>query len=115
MPKFSESADPPGAPRRVAPDDALPDVMERVVLKRQVHIEDGDVLLTRERVPRLNPYATLAQPFRYRVRVSPEPSGQTYTQFQHAAICAEDLATRRRARVLYIEADVLSVMADYRA
>ena len=61
-----------------------------------------------------NPYATVALPYRYRVRVSPEPAGHTYTSFQHAASAAEELATGRRARVIYIEGDSPTLLADYR-
>ena len=113
MPKPPQPADPNG-PERIAPDDAIPDVLERVVLRRQVQLEVGDVLITRERVPRLNPHATIALPWRYRVAVYPEPAGHTYTSFQHAASAAEDLATNRHARVLYLETDQLTLLADYR-
>lgn len=114
MPKTPQPPDPKGVPERIAPDDALPDVLERVVLRRQVQVELGDVVVTRERVPRLNPHATIALPWRYRVAVYPEPAGHTYTSFQHAASAAEDLATGRHARVIYLETDQPTLLADYR-
>ena len=113
MPKRPQPPD-PNRPERIAPDDALPDVLERVLLRRQVQVEVGDVVITRERVPRLNPRATVAQPWRYRVAVYPEPAGHTYTSFQHAASAAEDLATGRSARVMYLETDLPTLLADYR-
>ena len=60
--KKSKRAKPGAAPRidyasptRVPPAETLPDVLERVVLRRQLKVEDGDVVITRERVPSLNP------------------------------------------------------------
>ena len=113
-PPDPSDAEPPSRPTRTSPDEALPDILERIVHKRQVQVEDGDIVITRERLPRLNPYATISLPWRYRVRVYPEPGGHTFSSFQHAASEAEDLATGRKARVLYIETDQPAVLADYR-
>jgi hypothetical protein len=92
----------------------LSDVVERLVLRRQVKVEDSDIVITRERVPRLNPYATVATPWRYCVRTYPEPQGQAFNSFQNAASAAEHLATERRSRVMYVEDDVPTLLADYR-
>ena len=99
---------------RVSPGDTLPDVLERVVLRRQVKVEDGDVVITRERVPRLNPYATVATPWRYCVRIYPEPQGHAFNSFQNAASDAEHLATARHSRVMYVEDAVPTLLTDYR-
>jgi hypothetical protein len=99
---------------RIAPTDTLPDVLERVVLRRQVKIEDGDVVITRERVPSLNPYATVATPWRYRVKVYPGLQGDAFNGFQNAASAAEQVATQRRVRIVYVEDDTPMIVADYR-
>lgn len=105
---------PPG-PRRIPPRDDVPEAVERIVPKRQVQPQRGDVIVRRERVPRLNPYALAAPPWRYRVTVFPDPSeGHVFTSFPHAASAAEQLATERHARVLYIEDDTSTTIADYR-
>jgi hypothetical protein len=105
----------PDPPNRIAPADALPDVVERVVSRRQLYPEDGDVVITRERVPCLNPFAQFPQPWRYRVVVRGEIGERpTFTSFPHAASEAEQIASQRAARVIIIEDDVPTVLADYR-
>ena len=106
---------PPDGPNRIAPADALSDVVERLVPRRQFQSEDADVLITRERLPRVNPYARFPLPWRYRVAVRGETDGHhTFTSFQHAASEAEQIASKRNARVVYVEDEVPTVLADYR-
>ena len=88
---------------RISPADALPDVVERLVSRRQYRPDDGDVLIIRERVPRLNPRAQFPQPWRYRVTVRGTIEQYTFTSFPHAASEAEHVASTRNARVVYIE------------
>ena len=100
---------------RIAPADALSDVVERVVSRRQFQPVDGDVVIRRERVPRLNPRAQFPQPWRYRVVVRGEMGERpTFTSFPHAASEAEQIASQRAARVIIIEDEVPIVLADYR-
>jgi hypothetical protein len=40
--------------------------------------------------------------------------GNVFTSFQHAASTAEQLATDRRARLLFVEDDVTTLLNDYR-
>jgi hypothetical protein len=96
---------------RIAPADALSDVVERVVSRRQFQPVDGDVVIRRERVPRLNPRAQFPQPWRYRGEMGERPK---FTSFPHAASEAEQIASERAARVIIIEDDVPIVLADYR-
>ena len=99
---------------RISPADALPDVVERLVSRRQYRADDGDVLIIRERVPRLNPRAQFPQPWRYRVTVRGTIEQHTFTSFPHAASEAEHVASTRNARVVYIEDGVPTVLGDYR-
>jgi hypothetical protein len=105
----------PDSVTRIPPAEALPDVVERLVSRRQIVAEDGDVLVIRERVPRLNPHAQFPQPWRYHVTVrGGTREAQTFTSFPHAASAAEQLASEQEVRVLYIEDDSLTVLGDYR-
>ena len=104
----------PKTPVRVRPTESLPDILERIVPRRQVHVEDGDVVITRERIPHLNPYTTSPAPWQYCVRIYPDPHGTAFTSFQNAASEAEHDASSRHARVIYIEDDAPTVLADYR-
>jgi hypothetical protein len=93
----------------------MPEVVERLVSRRPITPEDGDVMIVRERVPRVNPRAKFAQPWRYRVTVRGGAIGQhTFTSFPHAASEAEHLASTRNTRVVYIEDDAPTVLGDYR-
>jgi hypothetical protein len=93
----------------------LPDIVERLVSRRQFFPEDGDVLITRERVPSVNPHAQFSAPWRYRVTVRGHDRDQhTFNSFQHAASEAEQIASKGKARIVYIEDDTPSVLGDYR-
>ena len=101
-------------PVRIPPAESLPDIVERIVPRRHVQIEERDVVITRERVPRLNPLATVSTPWRYCVRVYPDPQGTAFTSFQNAASEAEHYATSHNARVIYVEDGGSTIIADYR-
>jgi len=115
MKKRRQSPDPPG-PKRIPPADDLPEAVERIISRRQILIEAGDVVIRRERVPRVNPMASAPTPWRFRVLVSPAPSGGglVFTSFQHAASEAEQMAARGHSRVVYVEDDLPTLLADYR-
>jgi hypothetical protein len=71
-------------------------------------------VIRRERVPSLNPTATTSPPWRYRLRIEADsPESQTFNSFQHAASAGEQLAAERRSRLLYVEDDWLTLLADY--
>ena len=92
--------------RPIRPDD----VESRLSLPRE-----GDVLIARERLPRLDPHAPLSPQWRYRVTVFDGPQeAHTFTSFPHAASAAEQLASKQQVRVIYIEDGLHTVLADYR-
>ena len=103
-------------PQRIPPDDAVPDIVERVVPRRNLRVERGDVVITRERVPGLNPFPIAPPPWRFRVGIAGQPvgTGATYNSFQHAASDAEQRAAANRLRVIYVEDESSSLLADYR-
>ena len=87
----------PEGPRLIPPAEATSEAVERILPKRQLQIEAGDVVITREPVPRVNPLSTLtSRPWRYRLAIYPEaPEGyRIFTAFQHAALAAEQIAQR---------------------
>ena len=105
----------PSEPARIPPTDAEADAIERVAPKRPIQIARGDIVIVRERVPRVNQHVTVL-PWRFRVQVFPDPTKDrhVFNSFQHAAFAAEELASKARARVIYVEDHIPSVVADYR-
>jgi hypothetical protein len=101
--------------RRDIRDEPLAEWPRRAVRALQTRpLDDTD--LTRERTVRLNPYAVGLEPWQYRVQVYQDSQGhgQVFTAFQYAASEAERLATERFARVLYVEENTPTLLADYR-
>ena len=103
-------------PRRTPPSESPSEAVERLLHRRQLQLLPGDVVVAREPLPRVNPRPISDEPqWQYRVAVQGEPPpGQTFTTFLHAVTCAEDLAAARRARIMFLEDDVASLLADYR-
>jgi hypothetical protein len=90
--------------------------VERLLPRWQLRLLPGDVVVAREPLPRVNPRPISDEPqWRYRVAVQGEPPpGQTFTTFLHAASRAEELAVARQTRLMFLEDDVASLLADYR-
>jgi hypothetical protein len=107
---------PPVRPRLISPTESPADAIERIVSRRHLQLEHGDVLIVRERVPSVNPKPMSKVPqWRYRVSVHPEShKGQVYTSFPHAASHAEQLASQRRCRLMFVEDDIPSLLSDHR-
>ena len=99
---------------RIPPAAALPDAVERIISRRQFQIETGDVVIERERTPRLSPNTLTLTPWRYRVFIFGHESVVTFISFQHAASEAEHMAAGRNARVVYVEDEMATLLADYR-
>jgi hypothetical protein len=99
-------------PNRIAPADATDDAVERLVGRRRVlEPKAGDVVVIREKMPALKPMA--GGRWRYRLVVHPQAEGHTFDSFQTAASHGEALAHERRARVIYIEDGIVSVLSDH--
>jgi hypothetical protein len=101
-------------PHRIPPADATSETIERVVGRRTVQPEGGDVVITRELVPSLRSIPT--NRWRYRLAVYPATryEGRVFDSFQHAAQEGEVLATQRKARLVCIEDDAPTMLNDYR-
>jgi hypothetical protein len=90
--------------------------VERLLHRRQLRLLLGDVVVSRELLPRINPRPISDEPqWRYRVYVHDNPlDGKTFTTFLHAVTRAEELAIDRRTRIMFVEDDVPSSLGDYR-
>jgi len=99
---------------RIAPADASADAVERIASRRNMLLQGGDVVVCREKTPRLRPTQD-APIWRYRVYVHPDRhEGRIFTGFEPAATESEQLATRLKARAMYVEDGVPVMLADYR-
>jgi hypothetical protein len=103
-------------PRRIPPTDAPAEAIERITPRKIQQLTAGDVVITREQIPRVNtrPLSQKTQ-WRYRVSIHTDPWGesQVFSGFVHAAAAAEQLGAALRTRVMYVEDDVPSLLADY--
>ena len=113
MPRQVARKDPP---HRLAPGNAPAEAVERIAGRRGLSIARGDVVLSREPLPKVNPRPLTAQPqWRFRVSLQGTPdSSQFFTSFTHAASRGEELATAKRTRLIFVEDDIPSLLADYR-
>lgn len=104
-------------PRRIAPTDAPADAIERLLPRKRLQLVAGDVVVTRERVPRVNtnPISTLPQ-WHYRLSIHADPARDTrvFHTFVHAAAAAELLGAELNTRVMFVEDDIPALLADYR-
>jgi hypothetical protein len=114
---LSETMTRSSGPRRIAPTDAPADAIERVLPRKRLQLVAGDVVVARERVPRVNPNPLSRVPqWHYRVSIHADPACERrlFHGFMHAAAAADQLAAELRSRVMFVEDGILSLLADYR-
>jgi hypothetical protein len=117
--KKSESSGNPDLPAtgtiRVPPAEAASEALERLVSRKNVHAEPGDILIAKELQSGLK--SVIPVPWRYRLSASPGPDseGRIFSSFQHAASEGERLAAKQRTRLLYIEDGTATLLNDYRS
>ena len=101
---------------RLAPEDAPAEAVERIAGRRALTIARGDVVLSREPLPKVNTNPMTREPqWRFRVYIQGAAgSSQFFTSFTHAAPRAEELATTKRTRLVLVEDDIPTLLADYR-
>ena len=117
MSKSRPIAVPGSRPRRIPAAHAPAEAVERIVPRRHLVLEPGDIVIVRERLPRLTKRPASAMPeWRYRVHVHPALShgAPMFTSFAAAASHGEHLAAANRARLMFIEDDIPSMLANYR-
>jgi hypothetical protein len=96
------------------PPNADPaEAVERIVPRRHLLFEDGDVLIVRTSAT-LRP-AELQSVYELRIR-GLGGIGERFASFEHAVARGDQLATARRVRLMYVEApdDPPHLLKDYR-
>src|SRR5262245_8718145 len=95
----------------IAPAADPAEAVERVVSRRQLIVEPGDIVLARETVAHESSW-------QYRLHVHPEPShgslANVFARFDWAAAAGEDRAANSKVRLFYDEDGVLTLLQDYR-
>ena len=109
----------PGESRNLPPDPLPPtadpaEAVERIVPRRQLLLEDGDVLIVREAGGFREGSRVVYQ---LRIRGMGAIPDQRFTSFEHAAARGEELATKAKVRLFYFESqqDPPHLLHDSRA
>jgi hypothetical protein len=76
------------------------EAVERIVPRRQLLVEDGDVLIMRE-AGGLREGSRLV--YQLRIRGAGAIADQRFASFEHAAARGEELATKAKVRLFYFE------------
>jgi hypothetical protein len=110
---MSKSVKRAAGPQRIPPAEAPADAVERLVSRKSVVLQAGDVVIIRDALPSLR--KTPTNRWRYRlVQHFSVKAHRSFDTFQHAALEGELLAGRLGARLIYIEDDVPALLNDYR-
>ena len=107
-------------PVRLPTDDPA-EAVERMLSRRQLLVEDGDIVIARESAGILRGTFGIDsltgpsnQTYRLIVRGQPDDSRQVFATYERAAIDGESLAAEHRVRLFYDEDGALALLKDYR-
>jgi hypothetical protein len=109
-------------PVQLAPAGDPAETVERLLTRRQLIIEEGDIIVVREisgiwhAGPGLTS-PTTASRLQYRVLVRGQRDAEierVFAKYDRAVMDGEVLAADRRVRLFYAEGDALSLLKDYR-
>ena len=107
-------------PVRLPTDDPA-EAVERVLSRRQLLVEDGDIVIARESAGILRGTFGIdsltgpsSQTYRLIVRGQPDDSRQVFATYERAAVDGESLAAEQRVRLFYDEDGALALLKDYR-
>ena len=107
-------------PVRLPTDDPA-EATERVLSRRQLLVEDGDIVIARESAGILRGtfgIDSLAGPstptYRLIVRGQPDDSRLMFATYERAVVDGESLAAEHRVRLFYDEDGALTLLKDYR-
>lgn len=99
----------------IPPLDDPAEAVERIVPRRQLLFEDGDVIIVQASGSAV--YLPQQRVYGLRIRGSGPVAGR-YVSFEHAVVAGEELAMRRGVRLFYIdgegEAELPHLLKDYR-
>ena len=108
-------------PIRLAPTDDPAEAVEHVLSRRQLIVEDGDVVIAREAAAILRGafgIESLSSPSRSKyqviVRGQCHDSRRVFAMYERAIVDAEALAAGRHVRLFYDEDGALTLLKDYR-
>ena len=108
-------------PVRVSPADDPAEAVERLLSRRQLIVEEGDIMVVREaasigRGGPLVPSLTTPASSQYRVTIrgQKEDSRRVFAMYDRAVADGEGLAAERRVRLFYIEDGAFTLLKDYR-
>jgi hypothetical protein len=102
-----------GTERAIPPAEVPADAIERILPRRLVKPETGDVVLLRESAAR--EHLTVSM-WRYRLTVVGERETQQrlFARYDTAAAEGEHLAARRKVRLFYVEDSRANLLMDHR-
>jgi hypothetical protein len=107
---------------KVTPADDPAEAVERLLSRRQLIVEEGDILVVREVAgiwhagPGLTSPTTMSRS-QYRVVVRGQRndgSDRVFTKYDRAVIDGEVLAADRRVRLFYSDGTAFTLLKDYR-
>lgn len=107
---------------KLAPADDPADTVERILTRRQLIIEEGDIVVAREIAgiwhagPGLTSPTTVSRS-QYRILVRGERDTeieQVFAKYDRAVMDGELLAADRRVRLFYSDGNALTLLRDYR-
>jgi len=116
-----QASSPERLPVQLAPSEAA-ETVERVLTRRQLIVEEGDIVVMREvsgiwhAGPGLTSPTTLSRS-QYRILVRgprDDESERVFAKYDGAVMDAEILAADRRVRLFYSEGNALTLLKDYR-
>jgi hypothetical protein len=117
-----QASSPERLPVQLAPAAEAAETVERVLTRRQLLVEEGDVVVMREvsgiwhAGPGLTSPTTVSRS-QYRILVGGErddESERVFARYDRAVMDAEILAADRRVRLFYSEGNALTLLKDYR-
>jgi hypothetical protein len=108
-------------PIRVAPTDDPAEAVERVLSRRQLLVEDGDIVIAREAAGILRGTfgidsltGSSSPTYRLIVRGRLDDSRQVFATYERAIVEGESLAAEHHVRLFYDEDGALTLLKDYR-
>ena len=107
---------------KVTPSDDPAEAVERLLSRRQLIVEEGDILVVREVAgiwhagPGLTSPTTMSRS-QYRVLVRGQKndgSERVFAKYDRAVVDGEVLAADRRVRLFYSDGNAFTLLKDYR-
>lgn len=112
----------PAQPERLPPDADPAEAVERLISRRQLIVENGDVIVAREAAgystsrSSLSVHSEIPRSSQYRLslRGRSEVRPHLYASYENAVVDGEAYAARHRVRLFYVEDGVMTLLKDYR-